>query len=650
MFRWFRWFRRARPPLLTALLTATLLVSSWASDDPTPGLFPELEPIETVSEYEGLAENSPSSVTILTAEEIAGYGHRTLADILRSMRGFYTFDDRSTTYLGVRGFGAPGDYNTRVLLLIDGQRFHHPSLRNAEVGVESPIDVDLIDRVEVVRGTGRSEEGSGALLAVIKVFTKRGRDIAGHELSLEAGTRVTRKLRYSYGERLEDGTEVLVSGARRTSDGQSFYYPEYAGSISRGDTFAEEDFLLKVGRGRFRFQVGHGNSREGLPTGAFGTAFPDTRNVSLTESDFAQVEYRDDSHPDVDLVARLDWSQREQRSDLAFSFPLSFVQQVGILNEAWGGRVDFTRRYPRGQSFRLGAEVQDNSRVELQSGALTPITAPSSFRGFHTGGRLHVAEKLFFDLHLRHDSYTNSASVNTGRAGVIWEQTPRSTWKLVSGKAFRAPSLLETSGDGQLQAANPGLQSEEARSLELSHERYLGRQYRLALTVFQARIDNLVSITTDPLTGLRIFRNLARTRQKGAEVEVSGRWSSGLRARLAITYQDGEDRATGRSLVNSPRTLGKLNVLAPLGRRDWKLGLELQYLGNRRSFQGGRLGSQTVVNATLTKSRLAKDLEASLSIYNLFDKALYDTGAVEHRQNQIEQPGRSLRLKVTKRW
>ena len=59
--------------------------------------------------------DAPSSVTVITADEIQKYDYRTLADILESVRGFYINYDRDYTFLGVRGFGRLGSWNSSIL-------------------------------------------------------------------------------------------------------------------------------------------------------------------------------------------------------------------------------------------------------------------------------------------------------------------------------------------------------------------------------------------------------------------------------------------------------------------------------------------------------------------------------------------------------
>src|SRR5580658_10704078 len=135
--------------------------------------------VYSASKHEQSVSDAPSSVTIITADEIQRYGYRTLADILESVRGFYITYDRYQSYVGVRGFGRLGDWNSRVLLLIDGNRINDVVLGQALLGTEFPLDVDLIQRVEIVRGPSSSLYGAAAFFAVINVITRKGTDLRG---------------------------------------------------------------------------------------------------------------------------------------------------------------------------------------------------------------------------------------------------------------------------------------------------------------------------------------------------------------------------------------------------------------------------------------------------------------------------------------
>ena len=130
--------------------------------------------LSTASRHLEDPRKAPAAVTVITSEEITRYGWRTLADLLRSVTGFYTAYDRTYSYVGVRGFLQSGDYNARILLLIDGHRVNENIYDSALMGTEFPLDLNLIDRVEVVRGPGSSLFGTNAPeLAVVNVFTRQ---------------------------------------------------------------------------------------------------------------------------------------------------------------------------------------------------------------------------------------------------------------------------------------------------------------------------------------------------------------------------------------------------------------------------------------------------------------------------------------------
>ena len=107
--------------LLAALaLTATALAQQTTKDLSEASL-EELTNIQvySASKHMQSASEAPSSVTVITADEIQKYGYRTLADILESVRGFYMTSDRLYSYVGVRGFGHLEDWNSRILVLIE---------------------------------------------------------------------------------------------------------------------------------------------------------------------------------------------------------------------------------------------------------------------------------------------------------------------------------------------------------------------------------------------------------------------------------------------------------------------------------------------------------------------------------------------------
>jgi hypothetical protein len=125
--------------------------------------------------------DAPAAVAVVSGDEIRAHGYRTLLEVLRGVTGLCTSCDRNYGHLGVRGFFVPGDYNARVLLLVDGHRVNDALYGGCGLNFDAPVDPDLAERIEVIRGPGSAIYGSNALFAVINVIHKRGADARGFE-------------------------------------------------------------------------------------------------------------------------------------------------------------------------------------------------------------------------------------------------------------------------------------------------------------------------------------------------------------------------------------------------------------------------------------------------------------------------------------
>ncbi len=225
-------------PSATASITLLLLLVSVTAFAQTERPLADLDVEELMkvdvqsvfgaSKFLQKVTDAPAAVSVVTARDIATYGYRTLADIIRSAPGFNVTYDRNYTYVGVRGFQRPGDYNSRVLVLVDGHRINDPIYNMAYVGTEFPVDVELIDRVELIRGPSSSIYGTNAFFAVINVVTKKGTALKGAEIAGDGGTLQTWRGRGAVGATRDNGLDFLLSASRYRSDGETrLYFPEF---------------------------------------------------------------------------------------------------------------------------------------------------------------------------------------------------------------------------------------------------------------------------------------------------------------------------------------------------------------------------------------------------------------------------------------
>jgi iron complex outermembrane receptor protein len=75
--------------------------------------------------------------------------------------------------------------------------------------------------------------------------------------------------------------------------------------------------------------------------------------------------------------------------------------------------------------------------------------------------------------------------------------------------------------------------------------------------------------------------------------------------------------------------------------------LDVQYRSQIDLPAGGSVSSYTTINATLLGRRIAKHVDLSVSVYNLLDSKYFDPASGVTVQKEIQQDGRTFRIKMT---
>lgn len=627
-------------------------------------LFLDIPSVYGASKYEQTVAEAPSSVTIVTSDEIRKYGYRTLADLLRGVRGFFITYDRNYSYVGVRGFGRPGDYNTRILFLIDGHRLNDNVYDGVLVGTDGFLDVDLIKHVEIIRGPSSSLYGTSAFFGVVNIVTKRGRDVEPAEVSGELASLNTSKARLTVGKRLRVGPELLVSGSYFNSSGNPrLYFPEFDdpatnNGVTQGadaDRYASGFFKLAVSD--LSIQGGYSSRRKTLPTGSYGAVFNDPRTSTVDARGYLELKYQRQLDARRSAMARLSYDATYYSGRYVFDYALPGDPPNLVVNydsadgKWWGGEVNLTQAIGGSHRAIVGAEYRGDLQLEQRNYDLVVYLDDERRTmnwALYAQDEVRFGDRLLLNLGVRHDRYDTFGGSTNPRLALIYHAPASTVLKLLYGRAFRAPNSYELYyRDGVTQKPNPGLDPEMMTTTELIMERDLSEHLLGLVSLFHYRIKDLITLQTDPNDGLLVFHNAETIETNGVEVEVEGRWINALEGRVSYAYQDTENQQTGELLTNSPEHLAKSNVIVTLVPDTLFAGLETQYTSSRRTLLNNRARAAYVTNATLFGQALSHRLRLWLSVYNVFGTDYGDPGSQEHIQDVIEQDGRTVRVKLT---
>jgi len=569
-------------------------------------------------------------------------------------------------------------------VLIDGHRINEATYGSSAIGRDFPVNIDLINHIEIVRGPSSSLYGTNAFFGVINIFTKRGRDYKGPEVTALVGDHDTLGGSLTYGQRFNNGLELLLSGSSSKSDGDDWYYEEFDDPYTNNgwaegiDDYETYRLFLKAAIADFTLVGSFGHREDGYPTAPWWTEFNDPNSNMTDEFYFFDLKYEHVTESGLEITSRIfyngydydgaypyDWADYDFDPDLD---PYILYGIDGAHSDLWGVELQAVKNLWDSHRLIFGGEYRDSFALEQNYYNYQATAVGSDYEyidphplnseedayswAFYLQDEYRINEQWILNAGLRVDHYSSFGNTSNPRVAMIYNPRNKTAIKFLYGSAFRAPSAYEVYyGDNLTQFGNPDLEPETITTYEIAWEEQITNNLRTVVNLFYYQIDDLIGQTYNADDAL-IFENIEEIEAQGIEFELEGKFFDKVDARFSYTYQKTENTQTGDRLSNSPEHLGKININVPVWRDKLFLNFEELYSSSKLTVATEdrpveRLDAAWVSNLTLYAQKIIGTLDLSLSVYNLFDEEYEVPGSAEHLQAGLEQAGRNILFKAT---
>lgn len=615
-------------------------------------------PVYSVGRKVQRLEETPAAVFVITREDIARSGARTITDLLRMVPGVQVGRAGTSSWaVGVRGFKSIGA-NSKLLVLIDGRSAYSP-VSGTMHWDSVRVPLEDIERIEVVRGPGATTWGPNAVNGVISIVTRHASTTQDGFVTGGVGTEERWFGEGHYGGALGDHSWFRVWGSAFERDGLEATDPsipppsEWWRGVATGlridsDISADDEVT---------FSLGFDSGLEELPYPAYALTPPyaqvspqDRQTLSSQimgrwrhvidpkDSDLVvqmSYDYNDIASPVFDLTTHLIQAEARHR------FPLGESQDI-----MWGG------------GYRW---IQDRNDPEASTHSLDPESDTYDvFTLFLQDDIAMLDDSLHViaGIKLEHTDFSDFEFQPTLRLIQRIGRT-RHVWASVT-RAVRTPERLEQDGQRLLGVSPPGglaedvpteivltgskeFDTESLMAYEVGYRSLWRRTLLLDLAAFYFDYDELryahpsaPTASADPVPHAIVGQTLDNTlegRSWGAEAAASVRPRAWMRLSLAYTFYDenfeapGDPALTISDIGNNANHLVSLRSLMDLC-RNVQCDVWLRYVGEQ-PFRD--------VDAYFTGDvRLAYSPRPYLSLA-LVGQNLVETSHAEHVENALER-------------
>lgn len=533
-------------PFALALCAVMLPVASHAQSQSQPGATGQLDTVVVSATRTPMrVSDAIAEITVLDRTTLDRATGRTLVELLAQQPGLQF---TSTGGLGksasifIRGLEA-----RHTLLLLDGVRVSSETLGTPSL---DNLPLEIIDRIEIVRGPMSSLYGNNAMGGVIQVFTRRGREGLHPNAKVTIGPDRYGQLSggVAFGQGAFDAAVQLQHTETRAFSATNADVP-FGSFNDDNDGFRQNGGSVRLG-----WQAAKDWRVEGLLVESNGlTGYDDGPGVD------ARAGLRN-SLQSVQLHGQVtpDWRTRvafarslDEYDTLSSASPFSTLGPITTVQKqlSWENNV----ATPIGTALLLLERIeQDVSRPDQQYD-VTERKIDALAVGLSGSAAAHT-----WQASLRHDRNSQFGKQGTGALGWGYALTPAWRFGASVGTSFTAPSFNQLYFPG---FGSPDLQPEEGKHAELSLRWSVG-EHRLRAAWFDNRYRNFIPSGPQPV-------NVPKARADGLGLSYEGHWET---IELAASLDHANPRIATEGAANAGKQLPRRAKNALKLRADWSIG------------------------------------------------------------------------------
>ena len=625
--------------------------------------------VTTATKTRESVRKSGSTVTVITADDLAQMGARDLMDALKRVPGFGANRfNMGISSLEVRGVKT--DFSEKVLFLINGHPVNNNLVNGGALSSYNRFPVKDIKVVEIVRGPGSALYGANAFVAVVNIITKRADDIQGVQISAAAGSFETNELDLLYGGAMGEVKMALDANLYHSDGWRGEVESDAIGQSGKTDFWQKRyDLGFNASYQDFAVQGRYAQRKAGGFLGA--------NNVLNDGSEQEYVEYFiEGTHEykfgaNAFLTSKLYFDHFEFDNlwdilpagffDGVNSYPEGLFLRSPIKHDKTGVELQVTWNWLQSHKLVSGVMFEHQAQYDVEfwsnngQGPLVNISDVANWNGSHNRNVRAFylqdiwdpTDELRFIVGGRYDDYSDFGNTFNPRASVSWDFSERFQAIATYGSAFRAPTFGELYNiNNPSIVGNPLVEPEEIETVELGLNAWLSKRSSARITLFHNNIKDIVGARPQP-PAVSYYDNVGELTVEGIELEYAHRLMDGSNLGVNYTYQDPVNKTSDTRAADVP--LHRANIFFNYRySRYLSVYVGVLYespLAREAGDVRSDVSDQTEVDMAVTWRNYEDDLSLTASLYNVFDEALVDP-APGVMLSDYPNPGRSLMLEV----